>query len=338
MNYPPTQLNSESDIIRFLSEIAVPAAIVTTNNLNEPIVTKYNNKFRQEFGLETHETPIELNNFTSGVETVDLSDNQISSSEDSFSLDIIKSNGTSYIRARMDYTRDSMLDIYMNSSENLPYKQHMAVLHRVYRHNLRNSINTILGWAESIRLNSEKEEVKQAASVIEKEGHDLARISDEAQTVRDILDRDTRLTRVYLHDVVDRALSEPEIEFKSANISVDIGDDVKIYSNKHLYFAIKNVIDNSFRHNDEDVSVDITTEFGESGEYVSLSITDDGGGLPDIEKRIITNDVSIDKLNHGDGLGLWIIKWATEMNNVEVDVITKDIRGTKFIFYFKLAE
>jgi signal transduction histidine kinase len=128
------------------------------------------------------------------------------------------------------------------------------------------------------------------------------------------------------------------MDVKPTNISIDVDEDVKIYSNEHLYFAIENVIDNSFRHNDEDVSVDITTELGESGEYVSLSITDDGDGIPDIEKRIITSDVSIDKLNHGDGLGLWIIKWATEMNNVEVDVITKDISGTKFIFYFKLAE
>jgi signal transduction histidine kinase len=45
---------------------------------------------------------------------------------------------------------------------------------------------------------------------------------------------------------------------------------------------------------------------------VFVTVADDGPGIPTADREIIFDDGEITPLQHGSGLGLWLVRWVTE--------------------------
>jgi signal transduction histidine kinase len=42
---------------------------------------------------------------------------------------------------------------------------------------------------------------------------------------------------------------------------------------------------------------------------VAVTVSDDGPGLPETEREVLTGKMSVTPLDHGSGLGLWLVRW-----------------------------
>lgn len=48
---------------------------------------------------------------------------------------------------------------------------------------------------------------------------------------------------------------------------------------------------------------------------VDVTVTDDGPGVPEMERAVVSGETTIDQLNHGQGIGLWFVKWVADRSD-----------------------
>jgi signal transduction histidine kinase len=58
-----------------------------------------------------------------------------------------------------------------------------------------------------------------------------------------------------------------------------------------------------------------------------VSVADDGPGIPDHERAVLT-DGEETALEHGSGLGLWLVHWVVERSGGRLSFAENDPRGS----------
>ncbi|PSQ09256.1 hypothetical protein BRC95_01400 [Halobacteriales archaeon QS_5_68_33] len=56
----------------------------------------------------------------------------------------------------------------------------------------------------------------------------------------------------------------------------------------------------------------VRVESERAGEDIRLRVADDGPGIPDHERSAVGESTEITQLEHGSGLGLWVVRWVCE--------------------------
>jgi signal transduction histidine kinase len=99
-----------------------------------------------------------------------------------------------------------------------------------------------------------------------------------------------------------------------------------VYVSEVLETVFLNVLDNAVDHNDDsNPHVWVTVETDE--ETVTVEFADDGPGIDDYERSVIERGTE-NSLQHSSGLGLWLIKWGTEIADGTVTFRENDPTGT----------
>lgn len=188
-------------------------------------------------------------------------------------------------------------------------EQRLSVLTRVLRHNFRNDLNVIMGFSEQALANTDDEQVAASLRRVLGKAEELLRIGETSRRVERLLD-DPQSTAVHqLDHVVDAALGSVDDELlASAEVAVDVPAGVTIEAVDRFPEAIAELVDNAIRHNDADrprIRIDAAELPSES--WVTLSVADDGPGIPPAERAVLTD--AEHQLDHASGLGLWYVNW-----------------------------
>jgi len=87
-----------------------------------------------------------------------------------------------------------------------------------------------------------------------------------------------------------------------------------------LEVLVRNLVENALQHvPDARVTVAVSVE----DEAVVLSVADDGPGVPGHELDVLERGQET-ALDHGSGIGLWLIRWATTTLSGELTFDTTD--------------
>lgn len=324
-------------VMGFLDHLGVPVMEIEQPCDSEPSITGVNSAFQAEFsasdvaGISVAAAKVQ--------ESLPLKQvPQEPQDSDCIELDLIEHQSELYLRNRA-WATGRLLDVFFPAESDLPHHRHIAVLHRVFRHNLRNGLNAISGWARIIQdeVGNNPDVVKKAATEIVDRSEQLAQISDEARRLRDLLHTDTKMQSRDLNGLVSCAVADCRRRFESPTIEADIPLDLSVRANEKLSYAFDNLIDNALRHNDiDDVTVRIeadTTASAVDFDAVRLRISDDGSGLNAVEREIVSGECDLDQLNHGSGLGLWLVSWILDAHDAVVDVDVRGEPGTNYTIY-----
>jgi PAS domain S-box-containing protein len=118
-----------------------------------------------------------------------------------------------------------------------------------------------------------------------------------------------------------------------------------VLANDLLQDVFDNIISNSVRHNEGDLSIDITIEKTCEGnrDYCTVAISDNGRGIPDEQKRkIFDRAKNIDYLIGGSGLGLYLVRTVVERYDGKIrveDRVPGDYsQGAKFVVMIPSVE
>ncbi|ATW89284.1 PAS domain S-box-containing protein [Halohasta litchfieldiae] len=221
------------------------------------------------------------------------------------------------------YAEDCGFAIYSDITEEMQRERYLDVLQRVVRHNLRNDLNIVLGVADTILERTDDSQITAAATTIKQTAEGLARLSEEAKIVDSVLGEQTTVEPTPLRPIVKTVLTEYQQQFETATISVNLPADLSVAADKRLYTLLRSLVDNALVHNDAPtpkVNIRVTTAASE----VQLEVLDNGPGIPDAEQAIVLGAAEITPLNHGSGLGLWLVKWITDSYGAEVEIETSD--------------
>ena len=210
--------------------------------------------------------------------------------------------------------------IFAGVSDAQQTRQHLRVLHRVLRHNLRNELTVILGQAEKIRSDATSAEIQQSAAQILDRAENLEQVSEKAHVAETILGEPLSDTVIEVGSMATTVVVEARDRWPDATIESDIESGMPVASGFELKDALENLVENAVEHNTGSATVQLTvrteTPIHAStrgfGRNALITVTDDGPGIPDHERAVIFDGEDITQLTHGSGLGLWVVRWIVE--------------------------
>lgn len=296
---------------------------------DDPIVRAVNRAFVDVFGYTAEEVVGEsLNDFivpASQQAEAETFDRRTADGESNAAIvNRVTDNGNrTFVYRGVPYADDRGFAIYADITEKTRRERHLDVLQRVLRHNLRNDLNLILGMADTISHTATDSQIEAAATTIKKTATGLSRLSEEAKIVDRVLGEPTTLEPIEFQPIVRGIATEYRSQFDAATITVDIPEAVAVSADQRLRVLLRSLIDNAIVHNDSPKpTVQIRATTTES--TVHLEVVDNGPGIPREERAVVTGQTEITPLNHGSGLGLWLVKWITDSYGGQLEIETTD--------------
>jgi PAS domain S-box-containing protein len=191
-------------------------------------------------------------------------------------------------------------------------QQRLAMLDRVLRHNLRNKLNVVLGYAEELRTENGNPELAQ----METAARELLEMSETARDFHQTFSRDADPHRTDVVSGLDAVVSEMRERYPDATVRASFPDSAEAFVVEGTFLAIEEFVDNAVVHADADTPrVEVTVE--PDGEYVSVRIRDRAPPLPAHERGVIDGDVER-PLSHSSGVALWLSVWTIRRTGGEV--------------------
>jgi signal transduction histidine kinase len=206
------------------------------------------------------------------------------------------------------------------------------VLTRVLRHNLRNDVSAIQGYANAIASETEGQPQHNAERIVAMTTN-LTETSETARRIEDVIDADGR-KRFDLDETLSDVVADVREQYPDATIEFDGSTDVVVSCNPQLQAALQEILENAIVHSGAEPRVDVTGE--RSGRWYDVVVSDDGPGIPDHELETLQQGEET-ALVHGSGAGLWLIQLVVEDSNGDVSYET-DGDGTTVRVRLPVAE
>jgi len=207
----------------------------------------------------------------------------------------------------------------------------LVLVNRLLRHDIRNQLSVIKGWAEELDAADDSSVDRGAVTDRLVTGVEKAiRLTEEARDVTTALEDtgDLPTRRVRLDAVVERAVEAAANEYPDATLEAPAAcPAVAVRANELLESVFRNLLTNAIVHNDRETPhVSVTTRLED--DTVAVSVADDGPGIADREKRRVFDRDHRDPDSAGTGLGLFLVDVLVDAYGGTVDVTDNTPRGT----------
>ncbi|MFT4922157.1 MAG: PAS domain S-box-containing protein [Haloarculaceae archaeon] len=216
-------------------------------------------------------------------------------------------------------------------------EQRLNVLNRILRHNVRNAITVVQSNLD--RIDDELDDdysVQIAISNIEHRLTDLQSTTEKARIVKQSLDVDQK-GPMHLATILRSKCNAFRGDDAPGHLEVDVPDDLWVVTNSTIETALGEAIENAFEHSQARTPTVRVSASAQSEERIALRIADDGGGIPDYERKVVENGGET-ALEHGSGIGLWLMKWVVNSVGGEVTIQETPDGGTAVTFTLPRAE
>ena len=326
------QLEAERDRFLYLVENLPDAVTEIRYEDTRPIIESVNAAFEDIFGYERHEVIGESIN--EAIVPVDereqartIDEQGADGTEWSGEVRRVTANGyREFLFRSVPYREPDGgrygFGIYTDITERKQRDQRLQVLTRVLRHNLRNELSVLLGYAELLR--------DELTGVATEPGQETVSGSlvDAANALCDGINRvaelteETRQVQKTLANASEGPGYEPVGEtarrvceayrdrYPDAEFDITVPESITARADSRIELALTQLVENALEHGNDApvVRIDAATE----DETLLLTVADNGPRIPEFEWDLITGQTEITQLSHGSGLGLWAVKWVTE--------------------------
>ncbi|MFB6073452.1 MAG: histidine kinase N-terminal 7TM domain-containing protein [Haloarculaceae archaeon] len=186
--------------------------------------------------------------------------------------------------------------------------QRLDVLNRVLRHNLRNEMNVVYGYADHIESEGDPRDADAIAGRIKDKAMEMVELGNRARAIDEVLRADrSDPTVVPVTTVLD--WERDRLTDRDLAVAVD-ADGVEAACDATLGTVLKIAVETVLEHTTADrpaVRFAATVD----GETARIEVTADGTSIPERERRVIAAGEET-KLKHGSGLGLWLSNWGVQ--------------------------
>lgn len=218
------------------------------------------------------------------------------------------------------------------------HQNRLSVLDRILRHNIRNKLNIVLAYATEVSHYAdtlESDDLTDAAARIETAAMELLDLSEAARQFNQSLDpmADNTAT-VDLADVARQSVTNLRHRFPDATLEVEAPERARATCPKTISLCIAHLVENAVEHHDRaEPRVTVTVDVHADDDRVELRVSDDGPGIPEAEQQAFLRG-SESPLEHSQGIGLWLVKWAVTSSGGRFSLEDNDPRGTTVVLSF----
>ncbi len=189
-------------------------------------------------------------------------------------------------------------------------ERQLAVFDRVLRHNLRNAMDVMIGYAEQLAADSRGQQRDRALEIVET-GRELIELTDQEHRIVKFLSEPRDAQPLELTGIVERAVESVRERYPEAEVELTFQDPIDVRMIPRIRRAVAELVKNGIEHGEQDTPVvEVTLKAGD--DTVTITVADNGPGIPEPELAILTGGEELDQLYHGTGLDLWLVNWIVE--------------------------
>jgi len=220
-------------------------------------------------------------------------------------------------------------------------KQQLDLLRQIFsrllRHNIRNKLTVINGFIESLQKETTTQKQKNNLQTMKSASDSLLQSSNKAHLLSNATTEDIYSQEV--HTVVGQGISsiKNKIDDPSVQITTDLQEpttEINISPSSH--YIISNIIENSIEHVESPVNISILGNNSSDQKYYHVRVEDNGYGIPQEEIDVV-NSKQESSLEHGTGIGLWVIKLLVNHIGGTVSFVSSN-SGTSIKISFRKTE
>ena len=209
--------------------------------------------------------------------------------------------------------------------------EELELLNRVVRHDIRNDMNIVMGWAQLLEENV-NDDGQDALRKIMASGEHIIELTDIA---RDFVASLTGDGEIETKPVSIRSTIQTEMDLRREAYPgatfIDEGDipEVAVVANDMLSSVFRNLLNNAVQHNDTESPV-VTVSGEMRGDKVVISVADNGPGIPDDQKESIFGKGEKGLGSSGTGIGLYLVQSLLEQYDGSIWIEDNDPTGAVF--------
>ncbi len=334
------QIRTERDRFAALFE-NVPDAVVSTKHTDDAaIVESVNSSFERVFGydestiagepLDQFIVPTDERNEAETI-TQRGGDGEIVEAEvKRRTVDGLREFMMRVVPVERGESAGHAFGLYTDITDQKQRQKRVEILNRVLRHDMRNGMNIIDGYAQMLAEAVDGEDAEYAAAIQER-AEELISLAEKTRAVERVLERESATAgpidlSAAVSSSIDRLREtnpEHEVEFDRS-----LPDNLFVRADATLRTALYQVLKNAVEHTDRETpTIEISVHDGGDG-MVALSIADDGPGMPKEERELLQGDREITQLRHASGLGLWLVILVVTQSGGQLRFDANEPRGT----------
>jgi PAS domain S-box-containing protein len=203
-------------------------------------------------------------------------------------------------------------------------ERHLRNVDRLLRHNLRNDLNLVVGYAETAREGTR--DVDAAVDRILDTVDSMVRTAEKQREIVNLLSTGRSRQRIRLSSVLDSVVTSVRRSVPEATVVTDVPRDVDVYASENIGIAVRELLENALEHADApDPACELVVEEFES--TVEVVVRDRNPTIPEQEVEILLERRDTTPLYHGSGLGMELVYWVVERSDGDIDFARNDPRG-----------
>lgn len=207
----------------------------------------------------------------------------------------------------------------------------LEALNRVVRHDIRNDVQVISTWAETLEASVDADN-RDAVEYIRQKAESITDITAETGIVVKTLtsDGEIDLEPVSLETALITEVDRQRDAFPDA--SFELPDSIpftQVRANEMLGSVLRNLLSNAVAHNDADEPV-VEVECEVREDDILVRVADNGPGIPDERKAEIFDKGVQSVDSDGTGIGLYLVSYLVDTYGGEIWVEDNEPTGAVF--------
>jgi len=185
-------------------------------------------------------------------------------------------------------------------------EQQLEVTNRFLRHNIRNKLTTIQGYATLVS-EADTDPLRSYGTAIDRAAAELDETAEMARNIHELIQRDPTPEPVDTVEHVDRAVSLLRDRYPDADITAETPDSLEVMGLRSLDKALVELVVTLLRGATSDhpgVRVTVTED-----DMPALRLDTTGCELSAAEQEVLTGNTDIGQIRHAQGLGVWYVYW-----------------------------
>ena len=204
----------------------------------------------------------------------------------------------------------SMLVLY-DVTDDRQREQQLAVLNRVLRHNLRNETTLIGGYARLLEADAADPQRATQAGKSDAASDRLLALAEKARAFERLRERDREPTSLSVSAVVSDVEADIAAVHDDATVERTVTPpDLRLRTDSTVLSALlRNLVENAIVHSESSHPTAVVSVAEAPDGGVAFEIRDDNERIPDMEVETLRAGDET-PLQHGQGIGLWIVYWC----------------------------
>ena len=196
--------------------------------------------------------------------------------------------------------------------------RHLQVMQRVMRHNIRNDLTKLRGWTQLMSEETDADKRAEQFETVEQILDKWESMAEKMQDIRTVLEsQQRRVARQEVETLVEGAVAPVREDYAGVTVVTDVTDP-KLQVPATLREAVRELAGNAAAEAPPEATIEVEVDHSTDG-WTEILVRDDGPGMPKMEADVLETGEET-PLNHGQGLGLWMIRIIVTQAGGDVSV------------------